>query len=190
MANFKIDLQDGTEPIDIYIVENAGFGGEQSIIIYESPGGDGGAVLSTGRLNKIVKLDGKIIATNVTKELNEAISISDISQQTRINEQYNRFSTGLIRNELNEKIEKISNIRDAGKPIKLISPIVDNSVGQYIIRSFTYGVVIGQLRYVTFSMELVEYRQKGVKRASVNLVNFQPGELLKDRYNLRRALGE
>lgn len=163
MSKYKITRNNG-EVVDIYIVENIGFGGEQSVVIYESPGGSGGSVLATGRLNKVVKIDGKI--------LSNAGSAEDIV------------------GDIQEKCDLISQIRDAGEDIKLTSPITDNSVGKYIIKSFNYATITGKLRYVTFDMELIEYRQKGVKQAAVNLVNFQPTELLKDRYNLRRQLSE
>jgi len=60
MSLFRLRLGDGTE-IDLYIVESMGFGGSQSVIVYESPGSNGGTVLTTGRKNKQVTLAGKII---------------------------------------------------------------------------------------------------------------------------------
>lgn len=147
---------------DLNIVQNMPFSGEQSIIVYEAPGGDGGAVLSTGRLNKKLTFEGQLLS----KE-------SDMDN---------------IRQDLNDKIEEISNLRDNAIPVKVISPIVNNDTGIYLIRNFNGRVTEGRGNTIPFTMELEEYRQKGVRRSSVNLVNYQPAELLKARARDRNVL--
>lgn len=150
------------ETFDLYIVSNMSFGGEQSVVVYESPGSDGGVLLTTGRLNKKVTLTGQIFS----KETDE----------------------DAIRTDLNQKIQGISDWRDNAMIVKLKSPITHNDTGFYIIKTFGGNVTEGQLRAVAFTMELEEYRQKGVKRAEVNLVNYQPAELLKQRARDRNII--
>jgi len=60
MALFRLRLNNGTL-IEISVVESMSFGGEQSVIVYESPGSDGGTTITTGRKNKAVVLSGKLL---------------------------------------------------------------------------------------------------------------------------------
>lgn len=160
MTLFK--LRAGTKEYELNIVNNMPFGGEQSVIVYESPGGDGGVVLTTGRLNKKITFEGRLV-----------------SKANTIEE---------VRSDLNNTIEELSNLRDSAVPVKVISPIVQNDTGIYIIKNLFGRVEEGQGRSIPFTMELEEFRQKGVKRALVNLVNFQPAELLKQRARDRNIL--
>ena len=148
MALYRIGNRGGIV-IPLFVVENFNFGGQQSVIVYESPGSDGGTVIVTGRKNRTVTLSGKIIGTDIF--------------------------------DLNNKKVAIEKMRDTGLPINLDSPLDSEDTGRYIIRNFEGSLPPGQERYITFSLELDEYRQANIRRSSVSLVNFQPAELLKQR---------
>jgi len=47
--------------VPIYVVGNMSWGGKQQVIVYESPGTNGGTVVTTGRLNRQRTLNGKMI---------------------------------------------------------------------------------------------------------------------------------
>jgi len=161
MAQFKL-VVDGIE-IELFVVTSMGFGGEQGTIVYEAAGGDGGVVILTGRKNKNVSLVGRLISKETDGDN--------------------------IYQDLSEKNETLETIRDQGKIVKLIAPVTINNSGLYIIRSYVAEMLEGQKRALSFTMELVEYRQKGVKRSAVNLVNFRSGELLKQQYRTRTQGG-
>jgi len=163
-SKFRLQLDDGTE-IDLLVVENMNFGGTQSVIVYESPGTNGGTIVTTGRKNRTVTLSGRLlVSTYVTAE-----------GGTRI------LNTTNPLEQLNEKKVAIETVRDAGDPINLISPLDSEDSGRYIIESFEGSLPQGQERYVTFTIVLQEYRQANIKLAAANLVNFQPAETLKQR---------
>ena len=161
MALYKITIISSGEVINLRVVKNMAFGGEQTNIIYESPGSNGGLLLSTGRKNKKLNLSG-VITSKLTNP-------DDILQ------------------DLSDYIETIADIRDDGEVIKMTTPIAQNDTGFYVIKSFT-GVLNEGAMFVDFNLELDEYRQKGVKQAAINLVNFQPTESLKEAQTLREQL--
>lgn len=148
MSLFRLRLNSG-RIIDLYVVNDFGFGGEQSVIIYESPGSSGGTVLTTGRKNRTVTLNGKLIGRSIQ--------------------------------DLNSKKVAIEKARDNGEPLNLDSPLDSEDTGRYIIQSFEGNLPEGQARMITFTLKLAEYRQANIKRASVNLVNFEPAQLLIQR---------
>jgi len=53
------------EEIDLHVIKDISFSGEQSVIVYESPGSDGGTVITTGRKNQTVTLNGMLIETDL-----------------------------------------------------------------------------------------------------------------------------
>lgn len=77
MVLFRLRLNDGTL-IPLYVVESLGFGGQQSVIIYEAPGSDGGTVLTTGRMNKTVTLSGRLIGTDIFDLNNKKVEIERV----------------------------------------------------------------------------------------------------------------
>lgn len=58
MVNYRL-VVDG-EAIDLKTVSNQSWGGEQEIIVFESPGTNGGVIINTGRRNRRVALTGRI----------------------------------------------------------------------------------------------------------------------------------
>lgn len=47
--------------VPLYVVNTMSFGGTQSVIVYEAPGTNGGTVITTGRTNNKITLNGKIV---------------------------------------------------------------------------------------------------------------------------------
>jgi len=145
--------------LDLYIVGNMSFGGEQAIVVHECPGSDGGAIILTGRRNKEITLTGNLISKEVTEDA--------------------------IRDDLNTQINTLSTLRDTGAIIKLTTPLVQNDTGIYTIKSFNGNIIEGQLKATPFILILTEYRQRGAKQSCANLVNYAPGESLKSLYKQR-----
>jgi hypothetical protein len=77
MVLFRLRTNDGTL-IPLYVVESLGFGGQQSVIIYEAPGSDGGTVVTTGRMNKTVTLSGRLIGSDIFDLNNKKVEIERI----------------------------------------------------------------------------------------------------------------
>ena len=61
MAKFAIIVNGTTIPI--HVVGNMSWGGQQSVVIYESPGTNAGTVLLTGRTTRKRVLNGRILRT-------------------------------------------------------------------------------------------------------------------------------
>jgi hypothetical protein len=59
VTNYSL-IVDGIE-YPLYVVGNMSFGGTQSLVIYESVGTNGGAVIATGRTNNSITLNGKLL---------------------------------------------------------------------------------------------------------------------------------
>jgi hypothetical protein len=167
---FGITRTDTNEDIWLHFVSTSSGGGEQNIIIYETPGSDGGAVLTTGRLNKTKTFDGNLYIKPT--DANGAVILTPDE----------------IMGEMTTLIQTLSDIRDQAIPIKLLLPITDNDTGDYLLKSFTYTIPQGRSNYLGFQMQFTEYRQKGVKQSAVNLVNFESSETFKQRLIDRRAL--
>lgn len=77
MVLFRLRLSDGTE-IPLYVVESMNFGGQQSVIVYEAPGSDGGTLLTTGRINKSVTLSGRLIGTDINDLNDKKVTIERV----------------------------------------------------------------------------------------------------------------
>jgi hypothetical protein len=143
------------QTIDINVVTLATSGGTQGIIVYESPGSNGGFVINTGRNNKKVALSGKL-TTGITQdkyvsEIEGAISLSD-------------------------QITILEDIKDSGEIITLLMPICNNSVGKWVINAFTWTIPSGSAAYVDFTLELTEYRQVASQYTIQNIIG---GEAVK-----------
>lgn len=82
---------------------------------------------------------------------------------------------------------EINNAKNNGEVVVLVAPVDNDDTGEYFIESFLYNIVEGRATSLTFTMTLYENREANVRKAAVNLVNFQEGELLKARY--RAQLG-
>ncbi len=61
---YRLRLSTGSI-IDLSVVESMSFGGELGVIVYESPGSNGGTVVTTGRKNKTVVLRGKLTGADI-----------------------------------------------------------------------------------------------------------------------------
>jgi hypothetical protein len=160
MSLYKLRAE-GKE-FDLKVVKNMPFGGDHGVIVYESAGGDGGVVITTGRYTKKVSLNGSIIGSGTTEDE--------------------------VKSDLRNKINELTDLKDRGVVVKLVSPLAQNDTGSYIINSFNGTIQEGQMKTIEFSMALTEHKQTGVKRSAVNLVNFQPAELMKMRARDRNIL--
>lgn len=149
MVNYLIRANG--EDIPLRIVSNQTWGGTQTAIVYESAGTNGGVVVITGRKNNEIVLSGKLLADEATNPL------------LSLNTQKNKFL----------------DLKDAGTPIVLTSPINNNDTGVYIITEFSGNVIEGMANYLSFTMTLTEYRQANLKRTVVNLISFEPAEEFK-----------
>ena len=155
MALYRLRI-DAETIIELSVVENQNFNGEQGVVVYESPGSNGGTTITTGRRNKIVSLSGRLIGTDIF--------------------------------DVNSQKVAIEAARDDGLPINLDSPLDSEDTGRYIIKSFEGSLPQGQQRYISFTITLTEYRQANVRQSAINLVNFQPAEILKQRAADRNIL--
>ena len=63
MGLYRIRTNEGTI-YDLSVVESFSFGGEQGVIVYESPGSDGGTIVTTGRKNRSVVMRGKLLGAD------------------------------------------------------------------------------------------------------------------------------
>lgn len=158
MANYKLVVDD--EEIPLYVVDGNNWGGDVQTIIYESPGTNGGIVITTGRTTNKITLTGKFVAK-------EGQTLSDLETLK----------------------DKIDNIKNKGKPVVLIAPVRNNDTGVYIISSFTGNVVGGLASALPFTMELTEYRQANLQRTAVNLISFEPAEEFKKILKERQISG-
>lgn len=159
MSKFIL-IPKGEEKIYLSVVSNMEFGGKQSVIVYESPGTNGGTVITTGRTNNHIVLTGKIL-----------LPFQSDAQRQSPNAAFPFPSITL--NEIKAKLQKL---RNNGTPVQLIAPVDNDDTGQYIIEEFRANVLEGQESFIPFTMTLQEYRQANIQTASVNLVNFLPAQ--------------
>lgn len=92
---FELRFNGSTFPLSI--VENMAFGGTQSVIIYESPGTNGGTVITTGRTNNVITLSGKLLrveGTTLEDIKNEIEDIRDVGQPVVLVAPLNSNDTG------------------------------------------------------------------------------------------------
>lgn len=160
MTKYFLVTEDGTR-IALKVVENMDFGGTQSVIVYESPGTNGGTVLTTGRTNNIITLTGRIL-------------LPFKSEEQRANPA--QFFPNPLQT-LNGLKSIIQRQRDKGRPVRLIAPVDNDDSGQYIIEDFSASVVMGIEAALPFTIVLREFRQANIQRSSVNLVAFEPANI-------------
>lgn len=162
MSQYSLSSEFLADEIELYVVSGDGGGSDNSIIVYESPGSNGGIAINAGRMNKKRVLTGKILS----KLKNTAVL---------------QYSVEEIKQELSNIISQISEIKDRGIPIILTSPITDNTTGTYFIKSFHWNLMEGNPYYVTFTLELEEYRQSNVKKNIINIIGGEVVRSLKER---------
>lgn len=137
---------------DIRIVSSQSWGGEEEIIIYESPGSNGGIAIVTGRKNNTVELSGTLLATDLQDPMGN----------------------------LNYIKGQFIKLKNAGIPVVLIAPIDNDDTGVYLIKKFSGNVNAGMVNSLTFTMELFEYRQANIQKNKTNLISFAPSEEFKN----------
>jgi len=158
--------------IPLQVVSNMEFGGRQQVIVYESPGTNGGVVLTTGRVNNTITLTGRIL-----------LPFKSASERADPN---SAFPTPM--STLNDIKAQIQAVRDSGAPVQLDSPITNDDSGQYVIEEFRANIIEGVTSYLPFTLTLQEFRQANIRQASQNLVSFEPGEQFKQVLRDRNLL--
>jgi len=153
---FLVDTLTNKE-YELKVTTGDSLGSENSIVIYESAGGDGGTAINLGRLNKSRTLTCKLLSG-------------------LINSQTKKYSTSEVLQRLSNIIAQLTDLKDRGIPISLKAPITDNTTGSYLIKSFNADVATGNASYVNATIVLVEDRQLNVKSSIVNIIG---GEVLK-----------
>ena len=156
MGQYTLTSKFFSADININIVTGDSGGSENSIVVYESPGNDGGIAINLGRLNKNRVLTGKIIS--VLRHNNPGYTTSDVLQ------------------ELSNYIATLNEVKDRGYPIVLRAPITDNTTGSYLIKSFEWNIIEGTPSFIHFSMTLTENRQINIKS---NITNIIGGDVLR-----------
>ena len=160
MAMYKIRTTRASYYIGV--IKNHSFGGgEQAIIKHEAPGSNNGSVKANGRMLKKITLNGNYI--------------SSANTQLDIHSDLTRFK------------EVMHQIKDRAELITLIGPIHDNSTGRYLIEEFSGDYVEGNLRTLSFTIELIEYRQANIKKSAVNLVNYDAAQFFKELARQRQV---
>jgi len=137
------------------LLESIDYSAPQGIVNYETPGGNSGLLLNTGRKTESLQLAGKLF--------NEyQISFTSNGKQRVILNSYNHFN--YIKNQLLK-------IKENGMAVELFGhPILFFQNREWIIQDLRFGLGRGH-DYLTFSIDLVENRQANVKTTSVNLIN-------------------
>lgn len=160
VAHYKTLLNDNFRIVDetgftfrLNITSDVLFPKTQSIVVYEAASGDSGITINNGRLNETVTISGKILGRNQTQLL--------------------------------RKCEKLSNIKDEGEQVDFITPFVGirgNAGNKFFIRELEYDATNSTPTMMPFTMTLVENREANVKTTSVNLVNYQTADFMKQYY--------
>lgn len=159
MVLYKLKRPDG-EIIELNVVNKVSNDSSNQILVYESPGSNGGFVINTGRNNKKLILTGRLLATTTLSNARLGITQSDEN----------------ARGEISRFVTKMNDIKDNGEVIEIQMPIRDNSVGKWVIGRFNYDIPEGSSTYVDFTLELVEYRQVNFNKTIQNLIG---GEAIK-----------
>lgn len=148
------------EIIELNVVNRVSNDSSNQILVYESPGSNGGFVINTGRNNKKLVLTGTLLASITLS--NARLGVAQNAENARA--ELNLFTT------------KMNDIKDNGEIVEIQMPIRDNSVGKWVIGRFSYDIPEGSAAYVNFTLELVEYRQVNFNTTVENLIG---GEVVK-----------
>ena len=138
------------------VVNKASAGGSNQIIVYESPGSNGGFTMNTGRNNKKVVLTGRL-TSGLQKSVTNTLIFNIITETNN-------------RELLNNLVTKIEDLRDRGEIVELLMPINGNNVSKWTIEIFSWDIPEGSSAYVDFAMELIEYRQVNYNKTIINLI--------------------
>ena len=157
MSNYYLTSKYLTEKIELRTISGDELGGEQSLIVYEAPGSNGGIVINAGRLNKERPLTGKLLINR------NGLTTSDE-----------------LRQKLSDAISQLEDVREKGIPVVLTAPITDNTTGTYLIKSFKATIPEGAI-YAAFTIVLTEYRQYNSKANIQNIIGGEAYKVLVQR---------
>lgn len=147
------------------LLENIDYAAPQGIITYETPGGDGGLTINTGRKTESLVLSGKIFTEY------------DINFRTK---------HIIVTNNFNNIKKELLKIKTKGLPVEVSGhPFLLFEERSWIIRDLKFGLSTAG-DYLTFTADLVENRQANFRSSKINLVN--SGNKLEFLSRLRASL--
>ncbi|MDD3399250.1 MAG: hypothetical protein PHW93_06625 [Candidatus Methanomethylophilaceae archaeon] len=147
------------------LLENIDYNAPQGIISYETPGGDGGLAINTGRKTESLILSGKIFTEY------------DINFRTK---------DIIITNNFNKIKKELLKIKNNGLSVELTGhPFLLYEERSWLIRDLKFGLSTAG-DYLTFTADMVENRQANFKSSKINLVN--SGNKLEFLSRLRASL--
>ena len=137
------------------VVNNISYRSPNSIITYETIGGDGGYSMSTGRLTQTVTLNLTFIA-NVPYGIGKWGTDLDVISS--------------LRDSLSENFRKLSRLKNMRRPVYIHklnrSGSTENFFGKYLIRDISGEIKSGD-KSIDVTIELVEYKELKVNRAII-----------------------
>lgn len=172
MVLYKIKRSNGQE-IDIFIAQEIDNDSSNTLIIYESPGSDGGFIVNTGRNNEKLVITGKIVA--------QATLSATPPLPAEIRDQN-------ARSELSEIVTLFQNIKNNREIIQLLGPISNASVSKWQIGRFGWTIPQGSGAYVEFTLELIEYRQVNYNKTSINMVGGEAVRTLRAKFEEQQQI--
>lgn len=164
---------------ELDVVSDIGYNNPNSIVTYETVGGDGGYSISTGRLTQTVTLTVHFIS-NVPY----GISKDDVA--------YKRVSKA--RDQLDENLQKLSKLKNLRKPMyifKLNYGGGQKFFGRYLIKNISGGIKEAD-RSLAVNIDLVEYKDLTIKKNLVYGTDLMSTlvevDAIKDRLKARNIL--
>jgi len=149
--------------IPLNVVTSAACGGAQQVIIYESPGSNGGYLVNTGRRNQKITLTGKLFVPSATIQIMMSVMQKAASNEEDVPAKY-------ARQILSSMIFDIERMKNNGSPFELIAPISNKIVTKWIITSFTWDIPVGSSSYINFTLICEEYRQVDSRHVITNAI--------------------
>jgi hypothetical protein len=140
------------------VVSSIDYNSPNSIVTYETVGGDGGYSISTGRLTQTVSLNVRFISN-----IRYGIGNGDVDYKTVTND----------RDALNENLAKLSKLKNLRQPVyiyRLNNGSGQRFFGKYLIKNVSGGISEAD-KTLSVKIDLVEYKSLNVKR---NLVIGNP----------------
>lgn len=156
MANlWKLRILDTQETIPLYITQSFNSKSSNSLVVYESPGANGGVSLNLGRMNTEVILRGTLISS-INLRNTPGATLSD------------------AQDDLGTQAANIMDVKDRGVRVKLEAPISLNNTFIYYIKEFDPDYDQTSPTQLKFNLVLNEVRQDNSNEAKANLVGAQP----------------
>jgi hypothetical protein len=155
---------------ELEVVDGIDYSSPQGIIQYETPGGNGGATISTGRKVKRIDLKGKIIGK---RNIDRTIQFRTDNNRRILSQRDISIKSREYQDPLDIQKE-IDRIKDNGYIVTLIykdtNSYSKSLYSKWIIENFDSSLD-GGFNHLNFTLTLKEYRQANIKTTKVNQVN-------------------